>query len=201
MSIMDLDLKGDLEAMSEAFHKNKGRIRLPSAQPNGGLERLAGEFPVLMKWGEVCYACVVQADRTLYNKPTSRSVRVGTAEVVFNHKRPKTSISDPLIMRSFANYLLECKDKKPEDNPEWIREAASAAAGETDVSRVIIKTDDEFSMNLTMQSVIVFREHLPKKVLKSSIIPIIAAPKKCFSIMVLPCRYWSKRFIKYWNDL
>lgn len=207
MSIMDLDFKGDLEAMSMAFHKNKDRMRLPSAPSwldNGDdLGKLYTELPVLMKWGEVYYACLVQANRTLFNKPTSRSVSASVAEVVFNHKRPKTAISDPLIMKSFAHYLFECREKKPEENPEWIREAAAVAAGEVDRSRVIIKADDgdDFAMNLTMQSVLVFREHLPKKVLKSSIIPIIAAPTKCFSIMVLPCRYWSKGFIKYWNKL
>lgn len=125
------------------------------------------------------------------------------AEVVFNHKRPKTSISDPLIMKSFAHYLFECKERKPEENPEWIREAVAVIAGEYDRSRVKINADDgdNFPMNLTMQSVIVFREHLPKKVLKGGLIPIIAAPAKCFSVMILPCRYWSKGFAKYWDKL
>ena len=125
MSIMDLDFKGDLEAMSTAFYKNKDRIRLPSApswlDSGDELSKLYTELPVLMKWGEVYYACLVQANRTLFNKPTSRSAPASVAEVVFNHKRPKTSISDPLITKSFAHYLFECKEIKPEENPEWIR--------------------------------------------------------------------------------
>lgn len=207
MSIMDLDFKGDLEVMSAGFYKNKGRMSLPSAPSWLGsddeLGKLYTEFPVLMKWGEVYYACLVQANRTLFNKPTSRSATASVAEVLFNHRRPKTSISDPLIMKSFAHYLFECKERKPEENPEWIREAAAVVAGEFDRSRVIIKADDgdDFSMNMTMQSVLVFREHLPNKVLKSSILPIIAAPTKCFSIMILPCRYWSKGFKRYWDKL
>lgn len=207
MSIMDLDFNGDLEIMSANFYKHKERIRLPSRplwlKEDDELSKLYSEFPVLMKWGEAYYSCLVQANRVLFNAPTSRSPSASVAEVVFNHKRPKTSISDPLIMKSFANYLYECKERSPEENPEWIREAASVIAGEYDRSRVIIKADDgdDFPMNLTMQSVIVFREHLPKKVLKSGLVPIIAAPTKCFSIMVLPCKYWANGFTKYWNKL
>ncbi|MCM1168182.1 MAG: hypothetical protein NC401_19530 [Ruminococcus sp.] len=207
MSIMDLDFNGSLEIMSANFHKFKEKINLPPKPPwlkeDDELAKLYSEQHILMKWGEVYYSCLVQANRVLFNAPTSRSPAASVAEVVFNHKRPKTSISDPLIMSSFAHYLYECKQRKPEENPEWIREAAAVAAGEIDRSRVVIKADDgdDFPMNLTMQSVIVFREHLPKKVLKGSLIPIIAAPTKCFSIMVLPCRYWSGGFTKYWNKL
>lgn len=207
MSIMDLDFKGGLEIMSTSFHKNKSKIQLPS-KPSwlGGddeLSKLYSEFPMLIKWGEVYYSYIVQANRTLFNKPTARSASASVAEVVFNHKRPKTSISDPLIMKSFAHYLFECKERDPEDNPEWIREAVAVIAGEIDRSRVKINADDggDFAMNLTMQSVLVFREHLPKKVLKGGIIPIIAAPTKCFSIMVLPCKYWANGFTRYWNKL
>lgn len=50
MSIMDLDFKGDLETMSAAFHKNKGRIRLPSEPPWLGsgdeLSKLYTELPI-----------------------------------------------------------------------------------------------------------------------------------------------------------
>ncbi|MDE7362865.1 MAG: hypothetical protein K2N38_13135 [Oscillospiraceae bacterium] len=206
MSIMDIDFGGDLEAMNESFRKNRDKIKLPPPPPWLGesdeLSKLYSELPLLLKRGDVYYACVVQANRVLFNKPTSRSAMASVAEIVFNHKRPKTTVSDPLIMKSFAHYLYECKERKPEDNPEWIREAASVIAGEVDRSRVIIKTnDDDFAMDITMQSVIVFREHLPKKVLKSAIVPIIAAPAKCFSVMILPCRYWSKGFVKYWDKL
>lgn len=207
MSIMDLDLNGDLEIMSANFHRHKDRFTLPPRPPwlkaDDELSKLYAEFHVLLKWGEVYYSCIVQANRVLFNAPTLRSPASSVAEVVFNHKRPKTSISDPLIMKSFANYLYECKERKPEENPEWIREAAAVIAGELDRSRVRIKADDggNFPMNLTMQSVIVFREHLPKKVLKSGLMPIIAAPAKCFSIAVLPCKYWADGFTRYWNKL
>lgn len=207
MSIMDLDFNGDLEIMSANFHKNKGKIKLPPRPPwlkeDDELGRIYSEFPVMMKWGEVYYSCLVQANRVLFNTPTSRSPMASVAEVVFNHKRPKTSISDPLIMSSFAHYLFECKERKPDENPEWIREAVSVVAGEYDRSRVIIKADDgdNFPMNLTLQSVIVYREHLPKMVLKGGIIPIVAAPTKCFSIMILPRKYWARGFTAYWNKL
>lgn len=206
MSIMEVDLGGDLAAMNESFRINRAKIKLPPAPPwlkgNDDLGRLYAELPLLLKRGNVYYACIVQANRLLFNKPTSRSVMTSAAEIVYNHKRPKTTISDPLIMRTFAHYLYDCKERRPEENPEWIREAASVLAGETDRSRVIIKASDgDLAMDITMQSVLVFREHLPKKVIKSTVIPIIAAPAKCFSVMILPCAYWAKGFRRYWDKL
>lgn len=195
------------------------------------LSLLYSEFPELIDKGKVYWAAVVQANKSLFtgsddfvhtkpsgslwnralsinaaafdkpliSKPTGASV----ATLIYNHKSPKTSESDPLIMKTLAHYIFECKNKPEEEIPSWLTEAARVIKADYDRSQVIIKAGekDDFSMNVTMLTIIVFREHLPKGFLKGNIMPIIAAPKKCRSAIILPCDYWSKGFAKYFRKL
>lgn len=139
MSITTVDFGSDLAAMNESLRVNRGKIKLPSV-PNwldegDDLHRLYDELPMLLKRGSVYYACVVQANRLLFNKPTLRSVMTSVAEVVYNHKRPKTTISDPLIMRSFAHYLYECKERSPMKIPNGYARRRLCSRGDRSFAR------------------------------------------------------------------
>lgn len=207
MSIADLDMGEELKAMNELFRANFKSFFPPPKpawlKPEDGLSAFYDEFSVLMRRGEVFWANIVQANKLLFKPfpPLTKPVGASVAEIVYNHKRPKTADSDPLILRTFAHYLFESKGKPAEELPEWIREASAVIADEFDRTRVIIKAGerDDFEMNLTMQSVIVFREHIPRGALKNSLLPIIAAPYKCESAMILPSLYWTRGFLRYWR--
>lgn len=207
MSIADLDLGAELKAMNELFKANSKNL-FPPPRPvwlkeDDGLSLFYEEFPTLMRRGEVFWANIVQANKLLFKPfpPFTKAVGASVAEIVYNHKRPKTAESDPLIMRTFAHYLYESKGKPAEELPEWIREASMVITDEFDRSRVVIKAGerDDFEMNLTMQAIIVFREHIPRGALKNSLLPIIAAPYKCESAMILPSLYWTRGFMRYWR--
>lgn len=207
MSIVDLDMSEELKAMNELFKANSSKIVRPPRpawlKPDDGLSLLFEEFPTLMRRGELFWANVVQANKLLF-KPLprfSRIVDASVAEIVYNHKRPKTAESDPLILRTFAHYLFESKGKPAEELPEWLREASAVITDEYDRSRVVIKAGerDDFEMNLTMQAIIVFRGHIPRGALKNSLLPLIAAPYKCESAMILPSLYWTRGFMRYWQ--
>lgn len=209
MSIVDLDLGAEINALNELFKSNAKNIALPKRpawlDDDDELSLLYSEFPQLIRRGNIYWANIVQANTVLFKPPSkmpfSRPSEASAAEIVYNHKRPKTIESDPLILRTFAHYLYECKGKPAEDIPEWLREAAAVISDEYDRSQVIIKAGerDDFEMNITMQTIIVFREHLPKGVLKNALLPLIAAPQKCKSAMILPSLYWTKGFGKYWQ--
>lgn len=47
-------------------------------------------------------------------------------------------------------------------------------------------------------SLMIFRKHLPKRKLCGRIMPLIASPENCKSVMVLPKQYWSEDFTKMW---
>ena len=208
MNIADLDIKAELDAMNELFKANSQNITLPPkpfwVTEDDSLSLLYDEFPVLMRRGAVYWANVVQVDPMMF-KPVPRFIKItgsGAAEIVYNHKRSKTAESDPLILQTFAHYLYETRGKPAEEIPEWLREAAAVITDGFDRSRVVIKTgkQDDFEMKIMMQAIIVFREHLPRGALKNSLLPIIAAPYKCESAMILPSFYWTNGFAGYWKN-
>lgn len=50
-------------------------------------------------------------------------------------------------------------------------------------------------MDLTMQTIVVFRRYLPNSVIRGNVLPIIAAPNDCESAMILPYKLWTKTFL------
>lgn len=203
--------------------------RPPWLEDDDELSLLYSEFPKLIRRGGVYWASIIQANTILFKRPDdflhtktdgsyvnrvrqinsaaftkplfAKPTGASVATLIYNHKRPKTADSDPLILRTFAHYLFECKSKPTEEIPPWLLKAVEVVKAEFDRSQVIIKAGekDDFLMNVTMQSIIVFREHLPKGVLKNLIVPIIAAPQKTKSAVILPYKYWTKKFTAYWN--
>ncbi|MDE7400219.1 MAG: hypothetical protein K2N06_11930 [Oscillospiraceae bacterium] len=199
-----MSFESEMKIMSREFHKSADKIAplpaVPWLKSDDGLSRLYEEFPRLMERGEVYYASLVQANSCLF-KPANGDYTPSVASIIYNHKRPRETVENPMILRIFSHYLYGYKGKKPEEIPEWIQPAVSAITDELDRSRVVIKAgaEDDFAMNITLQSVLVFRDHLPKTKLDGGILPIIAAPKECESVMILPQSFWSSEFIRDWS--
>lgn len=199
-----MSFESEMKIMSRNFRNGADKIAplpaVPWLKGDDGLSRLYEEFPLLMERGEVYYASLVQANSCLF-KPANGDLTPSVASIIYNHKRPRETVENPMILRIFSHYLYGYKNKMPEEIPEWIQPAVSAITDELDRSRVVIKAGakDDFAMNITLQSVLVFREHLPKTKLDGGILPIIAAPKECESVMILPQRFWSSEFIRDWS--
>lgn len=213
MSNEAIDFGAELATLNGNFKENAAKITLPQKPrwltEKDGLSLLYREFTRLIECGSVFWAYIVQANTTLFEKPVQSlftklflpAAGASAAEIVYAHNRPELTGKDPHIMRNFTHYLFECKGKPAEEIPEWLREAAAVITDEYDRSRVIIKAgeSDDFSMNLTMQTLIVFREHLPNGFLNCPLLPLIAAPQSCASAMILPHVYWTKTFKEYWE--
>lgn len=199
-----MSFESAMEIMSKNFRENRGKMSplpaVPWLKKEDGLSRLYEEFPRLMERGEVYYASLVQANSCLF-KPANGDRTPSVASIIYNHKRPKTTLENPMILRIFSHYLYGYKGKEPEEIPEWLRPAVAAITDELDRSRVVIKAgaEDDFDMNITLQAVLVFREHLPKTMLDGGILPIIAAPDECESVMILPRSLWANELIKDWS--
>lgn len=160
------------------------------------------ELPMLLRDGQVYYSCVVQANRSLFENTVEANSLISAAMIIYNHNRAKTSIVNPEYMIPFAHYLFMCKKKDPSEIPDWLAETVNVIRGETDRSRIIITADgdESYPMNLTMQSVMVFRTHLPKMRLGGAVVPIVAAPEKCSSVLILPHWLWGSEFQEYWTS-
>ena len=199
-----MSFESEMEIMSREFHKGAAGIMPPQSvswlKSDDELSRLYEEFPLLMECGEVYYASIVQANSCLF-KPANGDYTPSVASIIYNHKRPRETVENPMILRIFSHYLYGYKNKMPEEIPEWIQPAVDSIRDEYDRSRVVIKAgaEDDFAMNITLQAVLVFREHLPKNKLDGGILPIIAAPGECESVMILPLRFWTREFIRDWS--
>ena len=199
-----MSFESEMEIMSRKFHNNADKIApLPSVpwlKSGDGLARLYEELPILTERGEVYYASIVQANRCLF-KPAYGDYTPSAATIIYNHKRPRETIENPMILCSFSHYLYSLKGMEADKIPRWLLPAVNTITDEFDRSRVVIKSgvEDDFNMNITLQSVLVFRQHLPKTTLDGRIIPIIAAPNECESVMILPCRFWTREFTEDWK--
>lgn len=189
--------------MTARIRAEGSRITLPKPPKWADRDTLAKvyeELPVLLRDGQVYYSCVVQANKVLFENSLNADSLISAASLIYNHNRGKASIVNPEYMIPFAHYLFTCKKKEPDEVPEWISEAAGVIRGETDRSKVIITADgdESYHMNLTLQSVMVFRSHLYKMRLGGAVVPILAAPGKCTSVFILPHWFWGREFCDYW---
>ncbi len=198
-----MDFKFCLEEMTFALRANADKIKLPQMPKwaeGDAISAVYGELPVLLTEGNVYYSSLVQANKALFDQQVDSRSLVSAAMVIYNHNRSKNSLSNPEYLQPFAHYLFSCKKRGQSEIQEWLADAVSTIRGETDRSKVIITADGnaDYPMNLTLQSLLVFRAQLPKLRLGGAVIPIIAAPGKCSSVMILPCNFWNKDFKNYW---
>lgn len=189
--------------MTANFRSNSGKIRLPKAPKwaeGDDLSEIYNELSALMTKGEVFYSCLVQANTVLFEDQVNANTLISPAMIVYNHNRSELSQFNPEYLAPFAHYLFTLKTKEAEEVPKWLSEAVNVIKGERDRSVVKIAADggEDYKMDLTMQSLLVFRAHLYKLRIGGGVIPIIAAPGICRSVMVLPCELWTKEFKEYW---
>ena len=57
---------------------------------------------------------------------------------------------------------------------------------------------DSTKLTAKMQTIMVYRKHLPTRTLIGSVLPIIACPEECDSVIILPSNYWSNDFKESW---
>lgn len=200
-----MDFLRSLDEMNAALREGRVKIKLPrppSWAEGDPLSEVYHELPVLLSEGSVYYSGLVQANKLLFEQQVDQAGLVSAATIVYSHNRSKSSAANPHYMTTFAHYLFTCKKKEPEEVQPWLADAVRTIRGETDRSKIILTADEDesYPMNLTMQSLMVFRQHLLKLRLGSAVIPIIAAPGKCSSVIILPCVYWNSEFKKYWID-
>lgn len=200
-----MDFKRLLDDMTAALRANAGRITLPKAPKwaeGDKLTEVYDELPALLRGGSVYYSCVVQANKVLFDERIDADSLVSVATILYNHNRSQNSISNPEYLAPFAHYLFNCKKKEPSEVQDWLAEAVNVIRGETDRSRVIITADgdEDYPMNLTMQSLLVFRAHLPKFRLGGAVVPIVAAPGRFSNAFILPCSFWDREFKDYWIE-
>ncbi len=98
--------------------------------------------------------------------------------------------------------MRENYSKKPEEIPEKYRKAAEIVTAEYDRTSLefpVAIGDKEIPVKF--MSVMVFRKDIPGNCINGSVYPIIAAPDKCDSVIILPKKYWTGEFTAWKTGL
>ena len=101
-------------------------------------------------------------------------------------------------MGALAQALFSYKYSKNAPPEDW-REIVENIRNEKDRTAFCIEgcvVDTRFTAKI--QTIMVFRKHLPTHTLKSGVIPVIACPEKCDSVLILPSEYWTRAFREAW---
>ncbi len=169
--------------------------------PNDGLYSIYTEKNELVRTGQIYYAYIVQANSYLFSLMPHFDL---PASIIYSTE--EAVAKNPVLLRNMGRYLYLLKDDPRQPPDEQFEEITRVIRDEYDRSSFKFRPlcADELG-DMYFASLMVFRKHLPRRVLKGGIIPIIAAPEKCRAVMILPKRYWTRNFTKAWlehfNDL
>ena len=196
-----LDLQQELQIMRLNYiNKPLKRLRLRKPSWLAVTDRLSIVFrekETLLREGKIYYAHVVQANEMLFMRDKARN----DCPANFIYSADGAVNDDPAKLASLAHTLFSYKGKNLDDvPPEWQRMAGILTDEfSREGHRFTIQTESG-PAQMNFVCVLVFREMLPKRTLLSSLVPVIAAPEKCESILILPKKYWTKNFTAAWEN-
>ena len=190
-----MDFSFELIRMREAFDKNRPQgLQLPRPKwvdNDPGISQIWDDSDLLIRHGQVYYAALVQANTILFRLLPYLNC---PAQVIYSTDPATTDDPSVLLRAAVSLYTL----KSAEDVPDAITAPVECIRDEYDRSVFDLKSED--GLRLRMQTIMVFRRHIPGGVLRGSIFPIIACPSACSSRLILPKKYWTKEFIRYFRS-
>ncbi|MBQ8001525.1 MAG: hypothetical protein IJ298_10090 [Ruminococcus sp.] len=157
------------------------------------LSKIYKDKKVLLQQGKVYYACLMQANTKLFQKFPPFDY---PAQIVYS-----TSFEvdeNPLLLKDTIEeiYSYKYSDENP---PEQWKDIVENIRNEKDRSILSFACSyDNARIDARMQTLMIFRKHLPTGILSGNVLPIIACPDACDSVIVLPSEYWSDEFKEFW---
>ncbi|MBE6902921.1 MAG: hypothetical protein E7478_10620 [Ruminococcaceae bacterium] len=152
---------------------------------------------ILIENGEIYYSCIVQANDRLYEKRLKDDC---PARIIYSTDHSINS--QPLLMCNVAQYILhftEIPEELLDDNTKALRHSLIDHVARTTV-HFQPPMKEKYGEKMTTSPLMIFRKQLPANILKGQLLPIIAAPEHCDTIIVLPEYYWTKAFKKAWKS-
>lgn len=196
-NIYEFDFKGNIEQMrknyEKAWFKNE---KLPhpkwlANKPADPLNLLYVESKQLFKHGKIYYASLVQANEIMFQQhPTNdcpANIVLGESEYFDEN---------PIALRRLARELGSYKGT--DDAPDELKRITDSITGE--LERLYnIPLPKSFSNNQTayFSTIMIFRKHLPNGRLDGLLFPMLSCPNELSSSIILPYRYWTKDFRKF----
>lgn len=190
-------LKDELLIMRENYHKNplkKIRLKRPSVLQDGHpLARLFQDQEKLLREGEVHYAHIVQANSNLFKFFPRKDF---PAQFLYSTEPLVDEL--PMLLRETAHLFYQYKDKPLETVPESFRDIVRVIADEYDSSSYSFKvTSKGRVVEMFFIPTMIHRKLLPGGMLFGGFLPVLAH-KDCRSVMILPKKYWSREYKRFW---
>ncbi|MDD7184340.1 MAG: hypothetical protein SPE43_01235 [Ruminococcus sp.] len=195
-----MDFKKELDEMRRRYSENPLKpMKLPRPSwlnEKDDLRFIYTEQETLFTKGRICYASLIQANSILFKFLPQWDC---PATIIYSTS-PEVE-ENPDILSEIAHTIFYYKNKPSEEIPVQYREFARVITDELDRSSYYGEISDfleKKTIDAGFTSLMIFRKHLPKRKLCGRIMPLIASPENCKSVMVLPKQYWSEDFTKMW---
>ena len=198
---MEMDFLKELNEMRECYTRKplkNEKLPMPECMTKkDGLYSLYEEKDELFRSGKIYYAYVVQANIGLFSFFPQEDL---PANIIYS--TDDTVAADPMLMKRMGGYLYHFKNGAQEYPDSEYKDIIQVIRDEHDRSSFTFRPlcADKLGGEMYFNSIMVFRKHLPRRILKGCILPVIAAPDKCRAVMILPKRYWTKAFTKAWLE-
>ena len=194
---MHVNFKREIEKMRDNFEQarySNMRLHRPWWMfADEELSKIYTEKRMLLEQGNVYYSCLLQANVKLYRKFPPFDY---PAQIVFSTSSALDE--DPLILKDMTEKLYSYKYSDERPPKEWSK-IVENIKNEKDRTAFSIEYDlSDAKLMAKIQTIMVFRKHLPTRVLEGSVIPVIACPEVCNSVLILPSTYWSNEFKESW---
>ena len=194
-----MNFKAELEQMRANYAARPlKRLRLPRPAwltDSDPLSEIYFEKDRLLREGAVYYAHVVQANTLLFRALPQVDC---PASLIFSID--DAAAETPQLLRITAKRIFSYKGKPPEEIPEEWRTVAASITDEHDRSThtFMISAGVGAGLTVRLNANMIFRRLLPRARLCGSLLPVLALPAHCNSLMILPRKYWTKSFRRAW---
>jgi hypothetical protein len=156
-------------------------------------ESIYDEQDLLYSHGRIVLAHLVQANTLLFEpgKDDCPACIVFSEDTYFDENIDE--------MSEIANNLYILKDTAVEDLE--LKEFADVITDQmTALYNVQLPNSITNNKLVYYTTIMVKRSHLPNQYLKLGWFPILVCPEKTKASIILPCKYWSTKLIKMWQD-
>ena len=175
------------------FARRKHRIWTPFGAVDPGFRRLWRDQRKLLDHGRIVWGHVVQASLFVYESGR----RDGGAIAIYSLD-PKAD-AEPSALAQTAMALDALRDHPPDD-PDLVPFADLLNDEHEAPLRRPVPPQINHGLESVLTTLYLYREHLPSRVLRGRLLPLIACPEQTPALMVLPHWHWPWQFKASWHQ-
>jgi len=192
-----LDFKFEIEKMRKFFEDNRPdtlRLHRPWWMfADDELSKIYIDKKILLEQGKIYYSYLLQANVKLFQKFPPFDY---PAQIVYS-TAPDVD-ENPLLLKDTIEEIYSYKYSNKNPPKEWVKIVENIRNEKDRTAFSVECKTDSTKLTAKMQTIMVYRKHLPTRTLIGSVLPIIACPEECDSVIILPSKYWSNDFKESW---